>query len=69
MELRNKSVQDILYCFKAAQLCRPEIYSKEAVVSDNLLQVSAFRVATYGRFDCTLESSCYDIINIMRYSF
>ena len=66
MELRNKSVQYILYCFKVAVT---EIYSKEAVVSGNLLQVSAFRVATYGRFDCTLKSSCYDIINIMRYSF
>ena len=25
-------------------------------------------MAAYGRFDCTLKSSCYDIINIMHYS-
>ena len=64
MELRNKSVQYILYWFKVA-------------VPGNLLQGSrrkrqppvAFRVAAYGRFDCTLKSSCYDIINIMHYSF
>ena len=69
MELRNKSVQHILYCFKVAvpgNLLQGSRRKRQPPISG--LEVSAFRVAAYGRFDCTLKSSCYDIINIMHYS-
>ena len=70
MELRNKSVQYILYCFKVAvlgNLLQGSRRKRPSSVSEH--KVLAFTVVAYGRFDCTLKISCYDIINIMHCSF